>query len=605
MSDEQKKVTEPGTAEVPGKVPETNPETAEELSKALESKPETTETPNQVSESKPELAEAPNQEKAREQNRESGPKDLNAANISRAKNTSPRPDRREESPDQWRSRFRSPVPGDNGGTPGSPTIHRHSFREGFVTGMIVMMLLCFLVIGGAWAVRNYGGSLSGGLGSDAAGRTETDHSAETETGEKPEAESESAAAGSGESNESASESGETAGTAAAESGTAKSGDETETAESETAEETKPSDLLSGEEEAFGSRLENQLAEIDKLIDEHYIFSVSADTIYDNTVKGYIAGLGDPYSEYFTPEEYAETMNDSSGSYVGIGVAVQQDSDTGAIRALTVYSGSPADKAGMQSGDIITAVDGTDITSSDLDKVVTLIRGKAGSKVQVTVYRDGKYLDLTMQRAKVDKVTVTSKMLDETIGYIQLTEFDSVSADQLKDAVDQLRSQGMTSFVLDLRDDPGGLLTSVTDIADLFLPKGDGILYMMDKQKNRTDYKCKEAQYITEPVVVLVNGNTASAAEVLSGALRDNGRAQIVGTQTFGKGIVQTFFPLSDGSAVKLTTAHYFTPGGTDIHGVGIKPDTEISDDVTTDADEPLEAAEKQLKTTAETKANAG
>ncbi len=353
--------------------------------------------------------------------------------------------------------------------------------------------------------------------------------------------------------------------------------------------TAVSDNLTQGAAAFDTALQKKIAEINPYIDDAFIFPVDSDKVLDETLKGYLNGLDDIYSVYYTPDEYKETMESSDGAYVGIGVAVQQDPDTKMITAMTVYPGSPAEKGGMKKGDTLVKVDGEDITGWDLSEVVNRIRGEENTQVTVTVYREGEYLDLTMTRAALNKMTVEYKMLENGIGYILLTEFDAVSVEQIRTAVNTLKNQGMQKLVLDLRDNPGGLLTSVVTIADDFLPKAN-VFYVEDKQGQRTNYDSEEGEIFEGDMVVLINENSASASEVLSGTLKDNGRATIMGTQSFGKGIVQTFFPLTDGSAIKLTTAHYFTPNGTDIHGVGITPDQVVEDDRETEDDEQLQAA---------------
>lgn len=360
------------------------------------------------------------------------------------------------------------------------------------------------------------------------------------------------------------------------------------------EEAGTSDSLQEGESEFNEELESKLAEINALIDSVFIFDVDEDQMMDSLLAGYLAGLDDDYSVYYTAEEYEEEMTDSDGSYVGIGVAVQQDTTTMVITVLTVYEGSPAEESGMEKGDVLQAVDGTDITQEELSDVVNRIRGEEGTEVTVTVLRDGETLDFTITRKSVDKVTVEYEMLEDGIGYILLTEFDNVSVSQMEEAIEALREEGMEKLILDLRDNPGGLLTSVVSIADLFLPETN-IFYSEDKQGNQTNYDSSAEQLCTEEMVVLVNGNSASASEVLAGSLKDNDRAALVGTQTFGKGIVQTFYQLSDGSGIKLTTAHYFTPNGTDIHGVGIEPDLVVEDDEDTETDEQLEAALEAIR----------
>ncbi|MCD8009380.1 MAG: S41 family peptidase [Lachnospiraceae bacterium] len=371
-----------------------------------------------------------------------------------------------------------------------------------------------------------------------------------------------------------------------------SSNRSQTADGET--DSGTSDSLQDGEAEFNEELESKLAEINAYIDSAFIFDVDEEQMMDSLLAGYLEGLDDDYSAYYTAEEYEETMSDSDGSYVGIGVAVQQDTTTMVITVMTVYAGSPAEASGMEKGDVLQAVDGTDITQEELSDVVNRIRGEEGTQVTVTVLRDGETLDLTMTRESLDKETVEYEMLDDGIGYILLTEFDNVSVSQMEEAITALREEGMEKLILDLRDNPGGLLTSVVSIADLFLPETN-IFYAEDKQGDQTRYDSSAEQLCTEELVVLVNGNSASASEVLAGSLKDNDRATLVGTQTFGKGIVQTFYQLSDGSGIKLTTAHYFTPNGTDIHGVGIEPDLVVEDDGETEADEQLEAALEAIR----------
>lgn len=341
-------------------------------------------------------------------------------------------------------------------------------------------------------------------------------------------------------------------------------------------------------------LENKLEEINAYIDAYYIFDVDQEAMENSLLAGYVSGLGDPYSVYYTEEELDSVLESSSGAYYGIGVLVGQMED-GSLQVVNVFSNSPAMEAGMQKEDRIIGVDGQSVEGMELDQVVAYIKGAEGSQVTVTVYREstGETLDLSMERREVEVDTVEHRMLDNNVGYLQLVEFDDVSLEQMEAALADLESQGMEGLILDLRDNPGGLLTSVVDIADLFLDEAN-IFYMEDKAGNRVDYDAQDGTSYQGPIVILVNGNTASAAEVLSGTLQDHGVAQLVGTTTFGKGIVQTFYELSDGSGVKLTTAHYFTPNGTDIHGTGIEPDVTVEMETGADPDVQLEAAQELL-----------
>ena len=359
-------------------------------------------------------------------------------------------------------------------------------------------------------------------------------------------------------------------------------------------DTEAADLSAfASKRAFFGSMEQKMQEIDELVEATFIFPVEEQDLMDAALKGYVNGLNDIYSAYYTPEEYEETLSDSDGSYVGIGVVVQQDPKTYVVTALTVYPDSPAEAGGMEKGDIIVKVDGEDVTSWELSDIVSRIRGEEGTPVQVTVYREGDYLDLDMVRAALAKITVEYEMLDNHVGYLLLTEFDQVSVEQIEKAVEALKEEGMERLVLDLRDNPGGLLTSVVSIADDFLPEAD-VLFVEDKQGRKMTYKSFSGMIFDGPMAVLINGNSASASEVLSGALKDNNRAVLIGEQSFGKGIVQTFFQLSDGSGVKLTTAHYSTPDGTDIHGIGIEPDRVVEDDRNTEEDEQLQAAVEEV-----------
>ncbi|MGX8715895.1 MAG: S41 family peptidase [Lachnospiraceae bacterium] len=337
---------------------------------------------------------------------------------------------------------------------------------------------------------------------------------------------------------------------------------------------------------------NKIGILQGLIDEAFIFDFDKETLRDSAYSGYMQGLDDPYSVYYTAEEYESMTESTSGSYYGIGVMIQKDPDTGTVSVVRVFNNTPAKEAGMENGDIILKAAGTEIDGLELEEVVALIKGEEGSEVEIVVYRpsDQKEITMMVERRQVEVDTVTSKMLDDKIGYIELSEFDSVSSEQFKKAIDSLKKEGMTSLVLDLRNNPGGMLGTCIEIADVFVDTGV-VLTADNKQGNTTNYEATEKGALSIPTAVLVNGESASASEVLSGCLQDYGLATIVGTQTFGKGIVQSIFPLSDGTAVKLTTAHYFTPNGNDIHKKGVTPDEIIEDDPETkDVDEQLQKA---------------
>ena len=319
--------------------------------------------------------------------------------------------------------------------------------------------------------------------------------------------------------------------------------------------------------------------LESAIKLHYLYDFTDEDLQAGLLKGIVNGLEDPYSSYYTKEEYEELMMDSAGELEGIGATMQQDYNTGIISVVRVIEGSPAEKAGLKADDIIRKVDDEDIEGQDLNEVVMKIRGKAGTKVKVSVLRQGEadLVDFEIVRDRIQVMTVEHEMKDGKIGYIQITEFDDVTYEQFRKAFEDLKAQGMESLVLDLRSNPGGDVDVTVKIANMFLKEGI-VVYTEDKDKNRTDYKSDSQEYFEKPVAILLNGNSASASEILAGSLKDRIDAKIVGTKSFGKGIIQEIIPLGDGSGIKLTRFQYFTPNGNVIHKVGIEPDVEIEFD---------------------------
>lgn len=339
----------------------------------------------------------------------------------------------------------------------------------------------------------------------------------------------------------------------------------------------------------------KIGQIQNIIDKEYLFEdqIEPEKEEAGIYQGFLYGLNDPYAVYYTKEDLASMMDEIKGSYCGIGALVSQNVKTGVSTIVRVFEGSPAEKAGMLPGDALYKVDGTEVTGIDLSLLVNnYVKGEEGTDVVITVYREntGEYLDLTLTRSPVDVQTVTGKMMDDGIGYISVMEFDTVTAPQFKAKIEELQSQGMKKLLVDLRNNPGGELHTVIAMADYILEDGGKILTVSDKQGEEDVYKAEDGHSLEIPMVVLVNGNSASASEVFTGAMKDYGAATVVGTQTYGKGIVQTLFPLSDGSAVKLTTDHYYTPKGHDIHGEGIEPDVivELNEEAATMAIIPEE-----------------
>ncbi|WP_455902548.1 S41 family peptidase [Clostridium sp.] len=324
----------------------------------------------------------------------------------------------------------------------------------------------------------------------------------------------------------------------------------------------------------------KLEQIQDIIDKKYLFEEKIDTSEEEAgiYQGFLSGLNDPYAVYYTPDELTSFLDETNGSYCGIGALVSQNVQTGVSTIVRVFEGSPAEEAGILPGDALYKVDGTEVIGMDLSLLVNnYVKGEEGSQLTITVYRENsdEYKDITLTRRPIDVQTVSGKMLDDEIGYISVAEFDRVTADQFKSKIEELQDEGMKRLIIDLRNNPGGEVTTVVSMADYILKDGGRILTVANKKGTEETYDAEDGHSLEIPMVVLVNGNSASASEVFTGAMKDYGVATIVGTKTFGKGIVQTLMPLSDGSAIKLTTDHYYTPNGNDIHGKGIEPDVEV------------------------------
>ena len=318
--------------------------------------------------------------------------------------------------------------------------------------------------------------------------------------------------------------------------------------------------------------------IENVIDTYfYKEDVDKDAMVDGIFKGMVESLGDPYSEYYSKEELESLYQDSFGVYYGVGAYVSLDTTTGLAKVSGIIAGSPAEEADLRAEDIIYKVDDVDVTGMSLQETVSLIKGDENTTVKLTLIRDGKEIEKEVTRRKVESPTVKFEMLDDGMAYIQITEFDTVTVDQFTEAMAMARGNDMKGLILDLRSNPGGNLSSVVSIAKQMLPKGL-IVYTEDRDGNREEYSCDGSKELDVPMVVLVNGNSASASEILAGAIKDYGIGTLVGTTTFGKGIVQRPIELSDGSAVKLTISSYYTPNGINIHGIGIEPDVECEFD---------------------------
>lgn len=324
-------------------------------------------------------------------------------------------------------------------------------------------------------------------------------------------------------------------------------------------------------------VKSKLNRIKSIIDTYYLDEMNEDKMVEGMYKGLVSSLEDPYSVYYTKDEFAALMESSSGSYCGIGAYVSQDVKTGVITIVKPFEGGPAYKAGMLPGDIIYKVSGEEATGKDLSEIVSKMKGEEGTTVDLEIIRAGESdpIKLTIERRTVEVPTISYEMLDNKVGYIQIAEFDEVTGPQFRSAITDLDNQGMKGLVIDLRNNPGGLLDTVCDMLDRMLPEGL-IVYTEDKNGTRTEeVKSTAEESFDKPLVVMINGNSASASEVFAGAIQDYGIGTILGTTSFGKGIVQSVIPLSDGSGVKVTVSKYYTPKGRNIHEIGIEPDVVV------------------------------
>ncbi|MEE0367802.1 MAG: S41 family peptidase [Blautia sp.] len=341
--------------------------------------------------------------------------------------------------------------------------------------------------------------------------------------------------------------------------------------------------------------------LESLINEEYLEEKEEDSLREGLYAGLMSGLNDPYSTYYTAEQYKELNTSNEGSYVGIGAVLQKDKDGGA-KIVQLYEGGSGEQAGLKKGDVLKAIDGEDVTEKETSDIASMIRESDKDSVTLTIQRDEETKEIKVEIRDVEIQTVSHEMLDDETGYIRISEFSEVTSNQYKKAFEDLQDKGMKKLVVDLRDNPGGLLTAVCDVLRQILPEGL-IVYTEDKNGKKEEEKCDGKSELAMPLAVLVNGGSASASEIFAGAVKDYGIGTIVGTTTYGKGVVQTIQPLSDGSAVKITIAKYFTPKGNDINKKGIAPnvEAELSEDstdwteLTHEEDTQLQAALKEIR----------
>ncbi|SDG18223.1 S41 family peptidase [Marvinbryantia formatexigens] len=342
-------------------------------------------------------------------------------------------------------------------------------------------------------------------------------------------------------------------------------------------QTQTETLTQGEEEQLEldtGAISSKMLEIQEIINQYFMGEIDEKLVEDDIYSGLLEGLQDSYAAYYSAEALKTLEESTSGEYSGIGALLAQDPETGEITVVTCFTDTPAAEAGLLPGDVILAINEEAADGMDLTELVSRIKTEAGDAVLLKIRRGEEEQELSVERREIQIPTVSSEMLENGIGYLQISEFDEVTVEQFTAALEELEEQGMEKLVIDLRNNPGGLLQSVCDILEELLPEGL-IVYTEDKYGQRTEYYCDGENAFDKPLAVLINENSASASEIFAGAVKDYGIGTLVGTTTFGKGIVQQIFALSDGTGMKLTVAKYYTPSGADIHEKGIEPDVEV------------------------------
>lgn len=313
----------------------------------------------------------------------------------------------------------------------------------------------------------------------------------------------------------------------------------------------------------------------KIIDKYYLGEVDEEKLKEGAIKGYIKGLEDPYTEYISKEDMQDYLEDTMGNFVGIGIYMVKDTQTNKIMVLSPIKNSPAEKAGIQPGDYIVKINDVEYTGEQMTEASNKIKGEEGSTVKLEILREDETLTFEIKRENIKVNPVEGKVLENNIGYIAFSSFDQETAEDFKKEYEELSKQGIKSLIVDLRNNGGGIVSVALEIADYFTPKDSVLLYEVDKNNNEEIEKSKNDPIINMPVILLTNENTASSSEILAGALQDLGIAKIVGTKTYGKGVIQEVLSLPDGSGIKITSEKYLTPNKREINKVGIQPDVEV------------------------------
>lgn len=322
-------------------------------------------------------------------------------------------------------------------------------------------------------------------------------------------------------------------------------------------------------------ISNKIEKYRKIIDQYYLGEVDENKLEEGAIKGYIEGLGDPYTEYISKEDMDDYLDDTMGNFVGIGIYMIKNTQYDKIQVLSTIKGSPAEKAGIQAGDLILSVDGIEYKADDMTTASNNIKGEEDTKVVVELLRGAQNIKYEITREKVKVNQVEGKLISKNIGYIQFTSFDETTAEDFKTKYEELAKQGIQSLIIDLRNNGGGIVDQALEIADYMTTKDSVLLYEVDKNNKETVRKSKKDPIINMPIIILTNENTASASEILAGALKDLGKAKIVGTKTYGKGVIQQILKISDGSGLKITIEEYQTPNRNKINKVGIEPDEKV------------------------------
>lgn len=350
-----------------------------------------------------------------------------------------------------------------------------------------------------------------------------------------------------------------------------------------------SSALSGDIGPESRATRNKIRAVNALIRSHYLNDRDDQALSDGMLRGLVAGLDDTYAAYYTASEYEEIQNANNGEYDGLGLVMRKDGTTGEVTIVDCYEGTPAEAAGIKAGDILVSADGLEAVDVELDVLAAAIKGSEGETVHLVLMRDGETYEKDVEKARIEVHMVESRMLEGQIGYIRISQFTAHVAEDFSKAYESMLADGMKGLVVDLRSNPGGLMDSVVDTLNIFMPEGL-LVYTENRAGERTEYSSAGDSPIEIPLAVLVNGSSASASEIFAGAVKDYGVGTLVGTVTFGKGIVQKTYSMADGSAVKMTTAYYYTPKGECIHGKGIRPDVEVEPDPDSGEDVQLQRA---------------